>query len=416
MTLPVLAGPDTAYTRSVLGQSGARFNAGWSLVCPNRTLVFTLKAGQSIAANERIEVVVPSSFGVRLPDEGVRIGSSPILSTAALDGPVSGLLMPQLPPVGALADVSLEFEPSVGGSSTNVIFRFSPYMELMEGDTVHLYFPANYAANRTCFTLWSSHGQAFVVGNWSNELAVFTFPVSADIGRREQVTIVVPRYVGLELPLEGFSTDAPGFAVAVSAVAGNVLKTIVRPTTVSAGSQVSAGADTPTIAVLRDGTLSFEPSKAAEAVNITISFTSQVSLTQFNRLVVSLPGFTGPASIGGYMSGESGSKFTAIWTRECPDTSITMTLGEGQSIGEGEVVTVVIPASFGITIPVVGIRVNTTYSVTTDGLGAAATLGPPEAIGALLDLSLDFAPKMTSAVSTIILAFEPQMHLFAGDV
>eukprot|EP00961_Rhodomonas_salina_P240277 3246579-Rhodomonas_salina.1 len=317
-------------------------------------------------------------------------------------------------PIGALLDLSLDFNPTSAGEATNLILEFQPQMQLVVGDVLHLQLHSGFSGGSGCFPVWSSVPEAFSFGSWTVSDSTISLPLLSTLSAGTSVKIVISSAASFVLPSEELAANNRDFIVTVQAVAGPVIPTVVP--LVSGTSAGSGGSGSVAIEV-SNAEIVFNPPKAGDTTSTTISFTAGIDLDEFSSLSITLPGFTGPARVGGYPAGSSGSKFTAVWTLACPVTTVTLFLGEGQNIVEGDAIEVVIPSEFGVSIPVVGIRVNdVSFVLTDDQSGATTIVGPPEPIGALLNLTVDFTHKIAGSPTNIVLDFEPQMNLLVGDM
>jgi len=68
------SGPAIVMQDALGGASGGMFFAVFSNECPGRTLTLTLRKGEGLAAFQPVEIVVPETAMITLPDTGVRFG------------------------------------------------------------------------------------------------------------------------------------------------------------------------------------------------------------------------------------------------------------------------------------------------------------------------------------------------------
>jgi hypothetical protein len=151
----------------------ARFNhATWTL--SQSTLVFTVSS--TVAENETVSVLVPSSSGLMLPADGLRSFSSGFRGFTYSIRAIFGSI-PKAPlsfasnftAIGTLNGTSLTLgSGTCPGAVSSWMLVFTPTMNMSTGDVVTLTVPGLGLAMCNCSSMAPGiDGQSYCIGNWS---------------------------------------------------------------------------------------------------------------------------------------------------------------------------------------------------------------------------------------------------------
>ena len=104
----------------------------------------TLIVGSEIPGDSQIDVVVPSTVGVRLPALGV-LKKNIMLTTDAQAGSIHapGQTVENLPYVGSFgSSTGLTYSPVSAGSASQITLKFAAEMTIKGGDVVSVFLPS----------------------------------------------------------------------------------------------------------------------------------------------------------------------------------------------------------------------------------------------------------------------------------
>jgi len=167
--------------------------------------------------------------------------------------------------------------------------------------------------------------------------------------------------------------------------------------------------------------LQFDPPQAGAITNIILTFSLSMSLSEYETIEFSLPGFQGP-TVSNILSlqGAHGVRFTGVWTSLCPATSLTLLLKKGEYVSAGEELEIIVPFSAGIQLPSHGIRTqNREFTVTTKAIAGPVirqVIEDFQAVGFFKQSSIDFTPRMLRGVVRIKISFTAEMDLVKADL
>ena len=189
--------------------------------------------------------------------------------------------------------------------------------------------------------------------------------------------------------------------------------------------------------------LGFSPASAGLATALTMTFSTSLSLLEYDSFLLELPGFksttTSPFSVvansvkqttfSGDSETNAGPTFTAFWTPGCTESilavnslnapGLTLILGPEQQVAAGEVVSVTIPAAAGIRLPLDGVQFNE-ENILVSINSADGTILPTSlldmAVGVLWNVSTTFEPLVLGHKLNINISFVNGMDLAPGDV
>eukprot|EP00961_Rhodomonas_salina_P005092 69229-Rhodomonas_salina.1 len=365
LDLPGIDGPSTAFAAVLGGLDGDRFTARWSSDCPTSSaVILTVKQGSSVAAMEQLELKIPSSLGLTLPTNVLILNSASMtISTKAASGPVLGSRIDLENLFGTLTSVSFDFRFAYGGLAHGFILSFVPGMRILPGDTMYLKLGSAFTVPFTaCISAISVPGGLFAFAEWSQETSLLKFVWTQAVDAEQQVRVVIPATSGLTVSADATTSDRVvqmNFTAALGMVPWSSMdpfngSTFDAPTV---SLTASSFGDTPAI--------SFDPPKAGNVVNISLSFSPGFPLMEFESLVLHLPAFTGPnVSFAPVLGGLSGQIFSARWSSGCPSKTLTLTVRDGYTVGPNELVDVVIPSDLGIALPLAGVSSASVGNVT----------------------------------------------------
>jgi len=420
--LPGFVGSSLSYEVPIAGGilSSARWNATQlapvinssqtSLVAPTLSMVLR----NETQLEDYLEFILPSSFGLRLPVDGVQLNQISLMaSTEASLGPIVQTAIFTTQPVGSfLESPTITFEPGRAGEPTNVTISFTPQMPLLVGDTLSFYLPdfqgstdiivgnmSVYDGNRTVTSVPKG---LFTAGNWFVAKGVLTLPVASDLAAQENVTIKVGENFNISLPTAGVRLKQTTIQIGADAQLGAVLP--IAFTLVQA-----VGSFT------HSTSIDFVPPKADTPCNIILTFTAEMRIVPGEKLVLGLPGFLGNAFRNFSLAGDG--KFNLVsWSGS---ETHTLSLTVATEITPGIEQLVIVPLAAGVRVPLNGTRNNdASIKISVDAfygpvLPTSIVRSPP--IGSMLATpKMTFSDVKSDGTAQIVLSFRPNMEIWAA--
>jgi hypothetical protein len=382
------------------------FTAVWSSQSQQLVLTFN----RSIAAGEFVEILLPDSTGVRLPEGGVLHNQDGlIISINAADGNLAPQALLVTTPVGFMTDTNLRFLPKTAGKPTAIGFDFTLGMSLSYGDTISLKLPGFWsdANNVTSIFGSSSPSYALAVASWFSSSQTLVITVGGPLRPGDLVSMEIPASAGIYLPEAGVTRNDPEIMVSASAVDGSIsLKPILSTEPVGAFFNTS---------------LEYAPPVAGFVTELTIHFVAMQKLLPINfaTVTLSLPGFSSDMENFAVVSSPPGAFIGASF-----DADEKLKLFIADEVQKGTLVDVVVAKSAGLRTPVNGITANqATLTIMSDSVDCPVHPAVPikDSPGVLKESSftmssLNFEPRLALATAKITLRWSVALsNVYAGD-
>ena len=198
---------------------------------------------EKVPARQGIKVVVPSSFGIRIPADGILKGDPGIAIEAfAAEGHFLWTRLDNYLPIGAFLNTTLEYSNPRVGKESDIIAKFQPQMSLMAGEMVTLILPGFDTASRTATTpllptfniTLSEYREAVELDPpdifdkffWDVRVWHLDIRVKKAVARKTPITVRIPfKFI---LPANGLQIDDASLQLASNAREGRVLPTAVE--------------------------------------------------------------------------------------------------------------------------------------------------------------------------------------------
>jgi endonuclease I len=401
---------------------GSFRNASW--MGTEYKLVLTALNG--VSAHTLVRIIVPSTFNIRLPTDGVKANQTSLwISTEAADGPVWGpgfytaasgglggytrsTVITQSDSVGSFRKPRIAWNPPASGAYTGILLQFVPKMQLNPRDTITLFLPnlGGFDSIVKGFTA-SNFIRTPMAGLWSTSTQLLTLTVSSIVGADTDVAIVVPSTSGIRIPRLGIILNDPQFLIFSDAIDG-----IIPPTVLGGGIEP--------VGTILYSSLEFEPRRANTPTTITLQLELEVALGHGDMLSLSLESFHSPLEDRQSITviSNPAGLFDVVWAVADKQTIINLRKTNGK-IASRQRFTLIFPLSCGIYTPVNGTtKNNQLFEIAVQSLSGSIAFTPifySPAIGAFLWTSLEFSPRTANAESNIMVQIVPSMNLTEGD-
>jgi hypothetical protein len=199
-----------------------------------------------VTVRQRIKVVVPSSFGVQIPVDGILKGDPGIaIEVFAAEGHFLRTRLENYLPIGAYFNTTLEYSNPRVGKKSDIIAKFQPQVPLMVGEMVKLILPGFDTALRTTETpplptfniTLSEYGLAVEVDPpdifdkffWDVRVGHLDMHVQKPVARKTPITVRIPAdpFVFI-MPANGLQINDASLKLAFNAEEGRVMPTAVQ--------------------------------------------------------------------------------------------------------------------------------------------------------------------------------------------
>ena len=334
------------------------------------TLQFLVK--NVVRKNFRQEFLIERHIGkIRLPVDGI-VRDSPYLtlSTDAKAGPVEKLPIVSNPPVGALLDLALAYDPPMASAITSIIFRFRPSMSLEEYDAIELHLPSftgpefGVIESHQIKDLNSPHGAMLFHGVWSNTKPDRMLVLMVDCGKsvpaNQSFHLVISSTAGIRMPAQAIRLNQQDFRISSSAKIAPVATQRIS-SVLSVGAFMNNDGEGVTVTYLVDDS-SGKPGPG-EFVNIKIAFEVDMDILSDEVIQIFLPGFGIENTTTSEtceerrstVNGGVGNFFTrGSWNL----TSQMLYLTTAVPLVKDQLVELIVPNSFGLRLPLNGLELD----------------------------------------------------------
>jgi hypothetical protein len=404
LTLPGFGGDSFAEFVNISGRSGLKFRATWK-ASPEFLLSLMVIEAASVAADELIQLLLPSIAGLALPRSGLASSSSGITIQAITGNrQTARVQVTDIQSVGAFNGTpSLHFEPQMAGENVVLTLSFQATMNLSLGDAVILWLPGFRVITDREFeieTLVSETRENSFSGQWSTSQNSVLLWVSKVIPALRPVVLRIARSSGILLPSLGISLQQQTLGISVEASGGPILRSPLSVQPVGAFSRSE---------------ISYNPAFAGLVSEISLRFVPQMFVRDNETVKITLPGFTSDFGSQSFGSPDLVSLSFALASWNQTEYAGELSLMARNTMKPGVLVQVVIRSSAGIKLPSRGLLQNdpsiTIESDSKDGFVYATSVGTSPAVGALAWSSLSFAPACSGQVTEISFEFTLLMNI-----
>jgi hypothetical protein len=359
-----------------------------------------------VVANTLLRVTVPKNIGVRLPGGGAVANSTEYkIRAAAVAAATEFEPLKQTEPVGVLYNSSVTFEPALPLTTAALTLNFTLSIRMDAGENATLELPS-FTVNRTsvvtcgmvvCSNIWDlrrtcSEGSIDVEVSTRGASVMITLMLADTVRDLESVTVTVPTSAGITTPAFSAANNYD-LLLASKSLAGPVLPAPVeasneipryslfyRPAKAATGECASHD--------LATGSCTAWQSEQAE-LNVNIVLDRAIAPGQ--QVLLQLPGFSRKvarqslptAPIDRQCSGAScdstivplGSSSNFVPSAQWNESKTTLTFALNASLPSNWLVSVTIPASAGLHLPITGVALVQT-SISFEHVEAAVQNAP----------------------------------------
>jgi hypothetical protein len=397
--------------------TGAFASASWR----TGTSEIVMTAARAVAERAQIAFRIPLAAGIQLPESGLSAGDSRLMvSSSAASGPVMRTTVTSSPPVGVFLQKSISFSLGTSGSSdlplagkaVPIVLKFALSHTMAPGEQIRLRLPG-FLRNDFIPTVFQVNHPVFTTALWYRGTEEVVLTATKYWIARDIATVALQREDQIRLPGGGVVVNDPMIQLSTNALAGPVMYTPI--------------ANNPPVGQIFATSLTFDPMSAGDPTQLTLSFTPSMELKEYDSVYLQLEGFLGPdvVAIGsGELLGGNGiaSPFHAVWSQTDPDQTLIFALGCGQTIPAYQRVTIVVPSSSNIKLPIEGIK-SATAPIYISASSVNGQVPPTPVLGLsnvggfddIVGVRLRFTPAAAGAVSQIDITFQPTMSILPGE-
>lgn len=373
------------------------------------TLVFTTGSAR-IERNTALTLVVSQAVGMQLPTGGLRNHTAGYeatlgtvvpreawevsLSSGMADGPLVAVPAESVSPVGSWAGVAITFSAEDPETPTAINMSLTPRMDMVPGDTLVLRLSLFTSRGDAPAAVRTEPPGVFQEAAWAAGPRAFTMTFASAVSRGTPVLVLIPD-VGVETPSEGVDAS-PDIEYFVDAMEGVVPLTVV-PTQEFIP------------AVLAQSSLAYTADTGIGASGVWVNFTAAKAIPAGQAFTLVLPGFAGlsnprfstrallppdmtephrgtafpqnasAAPEGGWVLGSYTTSLTGL-----PASNLTLSFVV--RIPRGAAVSVLVPASVGISLPFQGLPADSpALTIEGPGLFSATRIRSTPAVPAVLE-------------------------------
>ena len=396
------------------------FNISWA----EETL--TMFSNLTIHAGETITIVVPSSFGIKLPVNGLNKDSDILtFSCLASSGAVETSPILESPSVPVFRFTSLSFEAQDevrAGEPCNATFRFTPTFHFSSGDKIVLHLPEfvlDCSARVGCFNRSYIQNFVFSLNEAQNFSGVeVSFEATEAVATYSEIEYALT-FPGIKLPASGLKANQSNINFEVLSQINSII-----PTSVEMSPAVGSFSNTPT--------LIWDPPVTNVKLNIAFCFVPAMRIMEGEEVSIFLPEFSfyGTPTIFPVLAQSDLSKCSEAFSLNADNSSdliqnaswvrgtsqILFTIQE--TIQPGEFVSILIQSKTGIILPTKGTVTNqqdlTISSNALDGPVMKTTISSI-GVGALSFSTLSFVGGVAGLPAEIDVSFSAFMDIWKGS-
>lgn len=401
----------------------AILHATWvetDMVDSNKTSpLLTLFLSDSVSENALVIVRLSARYEIKMPAEGLlpNIASFTIASeqVAGSVAPTQLWRSPGIQLVGRIINSAMTYHGNNGPHANAPIeleLNFTATVTIFPGDVIALALP-KFTSLQELLTVELSHSSSRSGGletnvlttqaTWYPQDEVLALQVNYELPGAVQAKIIVPRDMGLTLPMDGVNRNQDNLRMWVMADAGNVPSTAIMTSPAIGSVSVSSS-------------VTFQPAAADDSTNITLSFSTNMQVQRGEEVRLKLPFFVkDPYSPLEFDPLDASSTFpSALWDSE----SHTVIFRCNRTLQETFPVTMLLPF---FTVGTAGVRRNqpsiTLASDAVDGPMLPTTVFRTQGIGSMTNSTfLSFDPIGANIDLDLTFEFVPEMDLSPGDL
>jgi hypothetical protein len=404
LTLPEFIGNSFSDFSNVSGVSGFKFRATWK-ASPEFSLTLMVAEAAFVAADELIQIVLPSSAGLALPRRGLASSSLGITFQAVTrKRQTAKVLITDVQSVGAFNSTpSLHFEPPHAGENVALTLSFQATTNLSVDDAVILWLPGFSGPPDPVLeleTLVRETKDNTFSGQWSKTQSSVLLRVNEPIAAYQYVVLRIARSSGMFLPVYGISQQQQSLGISIEATSGPILRSALL---------------VQSIGYFSLSEISYDPAFAGAVSEIIMRFVPQMLIVEKETVKFTLPGFSSDSGSLTFRSPDlvSTSFLLASWKQTGYAGILSLTAQN--TMKPGILVQVVIRSTVGIRIPSRGLLRNDPSimieSDSEDGFVHAMSVGTSPPVGALAWSLLTFFPACSGQVTEITFAFTLLMNI-----
>ena len=377
-------------------------------------LELTFEDFSKVTSGQVMAIQIPTSTGIRLPQEGIEAGRSEYMASFTSAGKakvrelhVSVIL--NIQPVGFLtAPPALEYHPKRSSSVITLMFSFTLAFKLTEFESISLELPGftggpfrdlEVSVNSTSLAKFKAH---WTTEGGSANILMFTLSEGHHVSACQEVTLTLSSAAGLRLPKNALKANDSRLRMHTHGRFG-VLDShaIVSPAIGSFDSGMSL--------------LPSHRSPAARAI-LNITFVPQMQLAVGDVVSIHLPGFNGDSSdCFPIVSEPLGVAVLANWSAI---DSLLMIRAE-REIAPFQTVQVQVASQSGIFLPTSGLRAHqSNITISTNAAAGVIERQPVEVvpeIGWFLESDISFFPRQSDTAVEMTLRFATSHLLSVND-
>lgn len=344
-----------------------------------------------------VQLVVNEENYLHVADDG--LPHCPYISTTASHGPVVRQEM-NCTAIGHFiySQVVIDQGSTLLNATLGLRFRFNQMITL--GSGIDLRFQGlrvnlTSALQQQTVYLTGPHGRDFNAYVFASSTADVTIRLTAKnvFPEEELVNVTMGFRSGARLPLRGVMEGDSAIRIWCNSTLAPMV--VEEPVMIS------------TPVGIFFSSLAYAPRQAGAPTALTFSFTATGRILAGERLLLSLPGFSGPDTGGHYVvaEGKDGDKFHAYWNQS---TSVLVLIAQRLIMPQRQ--SLIVPIQLGISLPSNGTRrndVGITVTLTTMSMGLLENVPIlfSDGVGAILASAFDVLTPVSGKVTQMDVAF-----------
>jgi len=367
--------------------------------------IFSVRPAYFVPANTLYTILLPQSTGFSLPVNGIRKDASGVkIGVESVFGRIQPTPVTSSQGVGVFLASSLRFDPGSAGVSNTIQLTFMYSFNITVGDTVDLVLKD---FSRTSLQTVTVSGSSFGVLKWSQVAYTLTLTCTQEVPAFTEYSVQISPTFGLVTPAMALPRDSSTFLISSTAAQGPA-----QPRRIAASAPIGYfGSST---------SLAFIPGVASQVNDVTLAFTSQLSLDEQDIVRLFLPAFQQAEAYRDVEMVTDGFNATAhtCFSSICPSSPglyVDVQLRKKVLANVANLFTL----SLGIVLPDNGVRGNDNgfkFSVISYVSPVPATsFALVSPVGAISSASLSFSPLEVKTSISIILQLSLAMNLNVED-
>jgi hypothetical protein len=352
-------------------------------------------------------VVVPSTYGLRLPANGLKLNQNGLQASCnAAAGPILSTAIPSSNSVGVISGFSLTFSPRLVSAPTSITMSMVLNADLDPQNIVQLILPGFRGPSAPSLNFSSSTTDGNYVpitGQWDLASTTLTVQIQRLAIRNKPFAFTVDTSSQLQLPAPGIQVNQTGFSVSTNATSGYV----------SLGEFYAQP-----VAVFTSQNIDLSGGAALMPCSLHLSFSLNCALSVGDEIFLGLPDFRGGIRLVlNLTQAEEGANFSGSW--QAPILSLRVR----RNVASHSIQWANVSSTQGLTVPESGVSLNQdtiTLSVrATCGSVDQSPFSVVQPIGAFRSTSLEFLPHQATlqgAPVGIRFRFAPVNPIANGEI